>query len=107
MRGLGFRVEPFSRGFIGWGVGVYRAEGYRILRGTKDLPYQGARYGTFRKLGCLFWGVLIIRILLFMVLYQGPPIFGKTPHINIYIYIYIYRECIARKPEEDAFSFWV
>ena len=36
------------------------------------------RYGTFRKEGVPDFGVLIIRILLFRVLYWGP-LFSKTP----------------------------
>ena len=35
-------------------------------------------YGSFRKLGVPYFGVLIIRILLFRVLYQGP-LFSETP----------------------------
>ena len=35
-------------------------------------------YGSFRKLGVPHFGVLIIRILLFRVLYQGP-LFSETP----------------------------
>ena len=36
------------------------------------------RYGTFRKLGVPYFGVLIIRILLFRLLYWGP-LFSETP----------------------------
>ena len=36
------------------------------------------RYGSFRKLGVPYFGVLIIRILLFRVLYWGP-LFSETP----------------------------
>ena len=40
-------------------------------------------YGSFRKLGVPYFGVLIIRILLFKVL-LGSPIFGNS-HINMQI----------------------
>ena len=36
--------------------------------------------GSFRKFGVHYLGVLIIRILLFRVLYWGPPIFGNSPN---------------------------
>ena len=35
-------------------------------------------FGSFRKLGVPYFGVLIIRILLFRVLYLGSPIFGNS-----------------------------
>ena len=44
----------------------------RALENSWDL------YGSFRKLGVPFWGVLIIRILLFRVLYWCP-LFSETP----------------------------
>ena len=34
--------------------------------------------GSFRKLGVPYFGVLIIRILIFRVLYEGP-LFSETP----------------------------
>ena len=38
--------------------------------------------GSFRKLGVPYFGVLIIRILLFRVLYRGP-LFSETPKSSI------------------------
>ena len=38
-------------------------------------------YGSFRKLGVPYLGVLIIRTLLFRVLFLGSPIFGNS-HIG-------------------------
>ena len=52
---------------------------------TACIPVYGLRlatefkvYGSFRKLGVLYWGVLIVRILLFRVLYEGS-LFSETP----------------------------
>ena len=42
---------------------------------SKDVK---ALHGSFRKLGVPYFGVLIVRILLFSVLYQGPPS-SETP----------------------------
>ena len=39
---------------------------------------KGLKNGSFRKLGVPYFGVLIIRILLFGVLYMGP-LFSETP----------------------------
>ena len=41
---------------------------------------QTAVYGSFRKLGDPYFGVLIIRILVFRVLYQRVPYFRKLPY---------------------------
>ena len=41
-------------------------------------PIPSARLGSFRKLGVPYFGVLMIRILLFRVLYWGP-LFSETP----------------------------
>ena len=53
------------------------------MRGTFKRIYQGSIKGLgFRASeneGYLLWGVLIIRILLFRVLYWGP-LFSETPH---------------------------
>ena len=43
---------------------------------TSENPLNS--YGSFRKLGGPYFGVLIIRILLFRVLYSGP-LFSETP----------------------------
>ena len=52
------------------------------LKGSFKGSYKGFRglpHGSFRKLGgSLFWGALLIRILLFRVLYQSP-LFSDTP----------------------------
>ena len=61
-----------------------------LMRGTKELGPTGLTFsrlprllypvlnGSFRKYGVPYFGVLIIRILLFRVLYQGP-LFSETP----------------------------
>ena len=46
-------------------------EGESVLFGP-FLPFVMPAFGTFRKLGVPYFGVLIVRILLFRVLYQGP-----------------------------------
>ena len=48
--------------------------------GLQSLGLQLAQkpYGSFRKLGVPYVGVLIIRILLFRVLYSSP-LFSETP----------------------------
>ena len=43
----------------------------------------GDRFGTFRKLVVLYFGVLIIRILLFRVLHSGPPFRRKLRSLKI------------------------
>ena len=45
---------------------------------TKTPKVNPTSYGSFRKLGVPYFGVLTIRILLFRVLYWGPP-FSETP----------------------------
>ena len=46
-----------------------------LRAGNAVTPTQN---GSFRKLGVPYFGVLIIRILLFRVLYEGPQIFGNS-----------------------------
>ena len=51
------------------------------LSPTKTAPDRSLiepYYESFRKLGLPYFGVLIIRILLFRVLYQDP-LFSETP----------------------------
>ena len=48
---------------------------YRLRNG-----FQASRLGSFRKLGVPYFGVLIIRIRLFRVLYQDP-LFLETPNL--------------------------
>ena len=43
-------------------------------------------YGSFRKLGVPCFGVLIIRILLFRVLYSGP-LFSETRIEPVVVYV--------------------
>ena len=50
----------------------------RLLRTEELLILPSALSGSFRKLGVPYFGVLIIRILLFRVLYEGS-LFSKTP----------------------------
>ena len=45
-------------------------------------------YGSFRKVGGTLSGVLVIRILVFRVLYYGP-LFSETP-IYIYMCVCVY-----------------
>ena len=48
---------------------------------VRKAPASGgkrAEFGSFRKVGVPYYGVLKIRILLFRVLYQGP-LFSETP----------------------------
>ena len=75
----GFRV-------LGWGGGLglsskTSSSGFRVACGFRfKVPGSWAhfRYGSFRKLGVPYFGILIIRILLFRVLYEGP-LFSETP----------------------------
>ena len=48
------------------------------LRANQRLSPRIATFGGFRELGVPYFGVLIIRILLFRVLYYGP-LFLETP----------------------------
>ena len=58
----------------------------RLLQGSFNFNFLGfwaselldLLYGSFRRLGVPYFGVLIVRILLFRVLYLRPPIFGNS-----------------------------
>ena len=60
----------------------------RLIRSCRTFPstwrFMGSymwsykSYGGFRKWGVPYFGVLIVRILLFRVLHQGP-LFSETP----------------------------
>ena len=69
-----FRVEVLSLGFEG-PKDDCRNPALPIIR---NLPY-----GSFRKLGVPYLGVLILRILLFRVLDWGPPIFGNSHMVGV------------------------
>ena len=68
--GLGFGVVL---GFRVWGVLRVRVLGFRVRGSFRSCRVSGyglpSRFGSFRKLGVPYLGVLIIRILLFRVLY--------------------------------------
>ena len=49
-------------------------------------PINPRRDGSFGKLGVPYFGVLIIRILLFRVLYKGP-LFSETPRCLMISYV--------------------
>ena len=83
--GLGFRLQGLCLGVRRLGLqsrfrvylGFRKGGGldYKTLSpGSSLLPGSHAAYGCFRKLGVPYSGVpmIIIRILLFRVLYQGP-----------------------------------
>ena len=99
--------DEVGSGFRDWGLGLGYIADVQVqkpylkdrpnwcsqkLKAHSTAPYQTTLfqtiyiyiYGSFRKLGVPYFGVLIIRILLFRVLYWGP-LFSETP---IYIYIY-------------------
>ena len=51
----------------------------RVIKGdTRSL--DSSSYAGFLKLGVLFWGVPIIRIVVSRGLYWVPPFFGKLPY---------------------------
>ena len=57
--------------------------GERDLLGETEAGIPGefgsfSTFGSFRNLGLPYFGVLMIRILLFRVFYSGPP-FSETP----------------------------
>ena len=58
----------------------------------QDFVHQ--QYGSFRKFGLPYFGVLIIRILLFRVLYYGP-LFSETP-------IFVVLQFFVEKPCSDT-----
>ena len=61
---------------VSWGICMSPVFTFPML----NLP--ASAYGSFRKLGVPYFGVLIKRILLFRVRNKGPPIFGNShmPH---------------------------
>ena len=64
-RDLGFRTQTFKLQKLAFRSGAM-------------MWWLWASCGSFRKLGVPYFGVLIIRILLFGVLYQGPLV-SETP----------------------------
>ena len=70
-----FRLQGY-RSFGIWGFWCFRLCGWCFCSRIAG-PF-GSEKGSFRKLGVPYFGVLIIRILLFRVLYQGSPIFGNS-----------------------------
>ena len=80
---LGFRIPHFLvHPTVTPHMGVSENQGYlRVpLKSTIRVPLKGYSKGLgFPKIrGLPPFGVLIIRILLFRALYQGPPIFGNS-----------------------------
>ena len=59
--------------------------------GVAESQIIGLRFGSFRNLGVPYFGVLILRILLFRVLFLGSPIFGNS-HLTVTT-----RDCFASK----------
>ena len=61
------------------GPGYLRVPLKGIYKGTIRVPLKGSiRVSGFRKFVVPYFGVLTMRILLFRVLYSGPPIFGNS-----------------------------
>ena len=57
---------------------------------------------SFRKLGVPYFGVLIIRILLFTVLYSGP-LFSETPKWGFGVSgLWTGRRCLDQSPEPES-----
>ena len=82
MQLLAFRVGDFPalRSGCSWLTirGTFTGIHKGSFKGIHKGSIQGLGFGSFRKLGVPYFGVLIIRILLFRVLYSGP-LFSETP----------------------------
>ena len=62
-----------------WVLTLHSVQAAQTLQLNAQAEVLRLLNGSFRKLGVPYFGVLIIRILLFRVLYWGP-LFSETPH---------------------------
>ena len=78
---IGF-TKPLSKPL--YQIGIFKFARYEIWKGRPTPAGSGVEarnqdiYGSFRKFRVRYFGIRIIRILLFRVLYPGP-LFSETP----------------------------